>query len=82
MRGGRKVFEKERSVREYSFLDRLAMKTKTYTIDASETVFYTVDVKAKSEEEAREAVMNGEIDMQNDFDSADFQIDSITEKTS
>ena len=52
---------------------------KHYTIDASETVFYTIEVEAKSEDDAREMVMMGDVIVPDAIDSSDFQIDSITE---
>lgn len=51
---------------------------KKYTICASETVFYEIEIEAENEEQAKEDVLSGNIDITDHAcDSAGFQIDSI-----
>jgi len=54
-----------------------------YRIEASETVYYTKNVEAESEEQARELVFQGEIDF--DYgdirDAHDFQINNIIKES-
>jgi predicted rRNA methylase YqxC with S4 and FtsJ domains len=53
---------------------------KTYNIQASETVFYEVEVQAENEDQARELILSGEIDINDhECDSAGFQVDMVTE---
>jgi|APCry1669188910_1035180.scaffolds.fasta_scaffold04753_2 hypothetical protein len=55
---------------------------KTFTVQASETVWYSVKVRAESEEVVREMVDRGEIDFpSNSICGGDnFEIDDITEE--
>ena len=55
-------------------------KNKTFEVLASETVFYRFHIDADSEEQAREEVMNGNVELEpNIDDSADFNIESVKE---
>ena len=57
-----------------------AESLKTYLIEARETIFYETKVKARSEEEARGLIFDGEVDFRykDVVDSADFEVDEIT----
>lgn len=51
-------------------------KQYTYVINCSETVFYEVEVRARSKQGAENIVMSGNVDLETK-DSEGFQIDSI-----
>lgn len=55
------------------------MDKKLYSVLASETVFYDYEVEAESEEEAREMVLNGEVDHPPISDSRDFDVVDVDE---
>lgn len=52
---------------------------KTYTIEASQVIMYTVKVKAKSKKQAEEKFFSGEVECgwDNVTDSGELQMDSI-----
>jgi len=63
-------------------------KNKTFEVLASETVFYRFHIDADSEEQAREEVMNGNVELEPNIsaslycpsdNSADFNIESVKE---
>jgi len=52
---------------------------KTYTVDASELVYYSVEVQAYSLEEAWEKARSGEVSfpVESIYDGADFEINDV-----
>ena len=50
---------------------------KTYLVQASETVFYSIRVEANSQKEARAKVFSGEANIPEAEDSTGFQIDDV-----
>ena len=52
-----------------------------FIVDARETVFYTVEVEAESQEQLQSMILKGEIDFGNAFDGDNFMIDGIEEIT-
>jgi hypothetical protein len=52
-----------------------------FIVDARETVFYTVEVDAESQEQLQSMISKGEIDFGNAFDGDNFMIDGIEEIT-
>lgn len=52
-----------------------------FIVDASETVFYTVEVEAESQEQLQSMISSGQIDFGDAFDGDNFMIDAIEEVT-
>jgi len=59
-------------------VDKL-MGLKTYTVDASELVYYSVEIQAYSLEEAWEMARSGEVhySVESIYDGADFEINDV-----
>ena len=52
-----------------------------FIVDARETVFYTVEVEAESQEQLKSMISSGQIDFGDAFDGDNFMIDAIEEIT-
>lgn len=52
---------------------------KKYIVTASETVIYEIEVEANSSHEAREKVLNGEVEIPEPIDGNGFQIEDVKE---
>jgi len=52
-----------------------------FIVDARETVFYTVEVEAESQEKLLSMISDGQIDFGNGYDGENFIIDGIEEIT-
>jgi nicotinate-nucleotide pyrophosphorylase len=52
-----------------------------FIVDARETVFYTVEVEAESQEQLQSMISSGQIDFGDAFDGDNFMIDAIEEIT-
>lgn len=50
-----------------------------YLIEASEKVYYAIEVEANSKEEARNKILKGEVQIDEAKDSSDFEIDNVEE---
>ena len=63
-------------------VDKL-MGIKTYEVQASETVYYAVKIKASSIEEAWDMAHSGDVDLPYDaiYDGDNFTIDDVVEVT-
>lgn len=59
------------------------MGIKKFKVYASETVYFAVEVEAKSREEAWELARSGEVDFPSDaiYDGNNFQLDEVEEVT-